>query len=93
MWFGPGWGIVAGLLTVAFWILVFVVIASVLRGMSGGRGGGTAASPALRTLEERYARGEITREEFLERRAVLTGASGRGQEAPPPPAEQSPPPR
>jgi uncharacterized membrane protein len=27
--------------------------------------------PALRMLEERYARGEITREEFLERRRVL----------------------
>jgi hypothetical protein len=25
----------------------------------------------VRLLEERYARGEITREEFLERRAVL----------------------
>jgi uncharacterized membrane protein len=28
----------------------------------------------VRLLEERYARGEITREEFLERRAVLDPA-------------------
>jgi hypothetical protein len=32
-----------------------------------------AGGPAVRLLEERYARGEITREEFLERRAVLDG--------------------
>jgi uncharacterized membrane protein len=31
--------------------------------------------PALRLLEERYARGETTREDFLERRAVLRGVS------------------
>jgi putative membrane protein len=30
--------------------------------------------PALRLLEERYARGEISREEFLERRRVLLEA-------------------
>ena len=30
--------------------------------------------PALRLLEERYARGEISREEFMERRRVLLEA-------------------
>jgi Short C-terminal domain len=29
----------------------------------------------VRLLEERYARGEISREEFLERRTVLGGSS------------------
>ena len=32
-------------------------------------------SSALHLLEERYARGEVSREEFLERRAVLLGTS------------------
>jgi len=31
--------------------------------------------PAVRLLEERYARGEIGREDFIERRAVLGGKS------------------
>jgi putative membrane protein len=64
-----GWG----LLGVAFWILLILAIVLLVRGTrtSAGASGG----PAVRVLEERYARGEITREEFLERRAVLDGTS------------------
>ncbi|MGH2725264.1 MAG: SHOCT domain-containing protein [Actinomycetota bacterium] len=74
-WFGPGWGVVAGLLSVAFWVLVVVIIASFVR--SRPVGGGGRSPSALRVLEERYARGEISRKEFAERRQVLLG------EAPP----------
>jgi uncharacterized membrane protein len=34
-----------------------------------------SAGGGLRVLEERYARGAITREDFLERRAVLGGST------------------
>jgi putative membrane protein len=62
-----GWG----LMGVLFWILLIALIVLLLRGTrtSAGAAGGSA----VRVLEERYARGEITREEFLERRAVLGG--------------------
>jgi uncharacterized membrane protein len=61
--------IVWGLTGAAFWILPIALIALVVR-----RARTTARAsrgPAVRLLEKSYARGEITREEFLERRAVL----------------------
>ena len=70
-WGGPGWGLIGLLLMVAFWILVVTVIIALVR----RRGPGPTSGPgtALRVLEERYAQGEVDREEFLERRATLTG--------------------
>ena len=61
------------LLVLAFWIVVIVLVVRLVR-----RGAAHAPPPqssALTVLEERYARGEITREEFAERRAVLRGES------------------
>jgi Short C-terminal domain len=49
--------------------LLIALIVLVVRGMRTTAR--DTAAPALRVLEERYALGEITREEFLERRAVL----------------------
>jgi putative membrane protein len=66
---GGGFAIAWGLMGVAFWVLLILLIVLLVRGM---RTGATAAGgSAVQILEERYARGEITREEFVERRAVL----------------------
>ena len=68
-----GLAIVWGFMGIAFWILLIALIVLLVRGTrpaardSGG--------PTVRLLEERYARGEITREDFLERRTVLSGSS------------------
>ena len=57
----------------AFWIVLIALIVLLVRGT---RTTSTASEgPAVQVLEERYARGEITREDFLERRAVLGGRS------------------
>jgi putative membrane protein len=49
-----------------------ILIAVLLIGSGRGSSRGSEARSALSILEERYARGEIAREEFLERREVLT---------------------
>jgi putative membrane protein len=65
----PVWGFMG----LAFWILLIGLIVLMTRGMPTTAR--DSRGPAVRLLEERYARGEITREEFLERRAVLDGTS------------------
>jgi putative membrane protein len=85
-WGGPGWGILGFLLMVAFWTLVVIIVVGLVRGRGPGGAPGVGTG-ALRILEERYARGEMSREEFLERRAVLTGRPAEPGE----PTEPNPP--
>jgi putative membrane protein len=80
-----GWGVLVWLASAAFWILVIAGIVVLLRSTTG-RGG---ADASLRILEERYARGEVSRDEFLERRSVLTKAPP-AEATPPPPADEPP---
>lgn len=78
MWWDSGWGIVWGLVMAAFWIAVIAAIVVGLRAVAR-RPDGAGGLSALQVLEERYARGEITRDEFQERRAVLTDGGSRPQ--------------
>jgi putative membrane protein len=61
-------------LGIIFWFLILaLIVAGVLwfvRSMPQGRGGGR--SPGLDALEERYAKGEISREEYLQKKRDLT---------------------
>ena len=67
---GGGLAVVWGLMGVAFWIVLIALLVLLVGGMrTTARASG---GPAVRLLEERYARGEITREEFVERRALLS---------------------
>jgi putative membrane protein len=81
-----GWGglpLVPGLTGIGFfWVVLIVLIVLLVR--SRRTAASDSGAPAVRLLEERYARGEITREDFLERRAVLGG---------PPPAHPGDPSR
>jgi len=72
-----GLAIFGGLLGLAFWILLIALIVTLVRGM--GTGARAPSGVGVRLLEERYARGEITREEFIERRGVLGGGSTGSQ--------------
>jgi putative membrane protein len=69
-WPGPFeiiFGIAGFLFWVGFWVLIAILIVNLFRR------GGVRSSSALGVLEERYARGEISRDEFFERKAVLEG--------------------
>jgi uncharacterized membrane protein len=68
-----GVAIAWGFMGLAFWILLGALIVLLVRGTRTPAR--NSAGGAVRVLEERYARGEITREDFLERRAVLTGST------------------
>jgi putative membrane protein len=82
-WWGSGWGWVGGLFFGLFWIAVIVVAVLLLRHEMPHLERRFGASPALRVLEERYARGEIPREEFLDRRRVLLQPVGPPSYPPP----------
>ncbi len=67
-----GWGWIAGVAGILVLALLVVLLVSLIRGTSG-RGGPQPlpSSRALDLLDERFARGEIDREEYLSRKSEL----------------------
>ena len=80
MGYGMGWGL-GWLGMILFWLVPLVLVLVGVRFLmaDGGRRGDGAASDAppssraLATLQERYAKGEINREEFLQKRDDILG--------------------
>ena len=75
-----GWGWGMGLFHSLFWLVILglivwaVVVFVRSNTASTGEGAGPSrSSPGLAILEERYARGEIDREEYLQKKRDLTG--------------------
>ncbi|HEY7609199.1 MAG TPA: SHOCT domain-containing protein [Alphaproteobacteria bacterium] len=79
MGWGWGWGgMVFGTLTMFVFLAGVVVLAVLLvRWLGGGAGHGhdpfSARRTALEILQERFAKGEIDKQEYEERRRVLKG--------------------
>jgi putative membrane protein len=72
---GMGWMFLHGI----FWLAVLVgiialIVTFVRRGDPGRNGPDDRRGSALAILEERYARGEIQRDEYLEKRRDLESA-------------------
>ena len=77
MWFGPfgglfhaWWGMASGLFWIAVLVLAWIAIARGSR-YSGGSPPFWRSSPALDILEQRYARGEIGRDEYMQKKRDL----------------------
>lgn len=84
-WMDHGWGMGGGgwaWFVVPLLLVVIVLLVAMLARGSGGRtrtppSGGTGQTRAREILDERYARGELTDEEYRERRRHLEGGSDR----------------
>ena len=80
---GPGFGLFGGLFMLIFWVLIIWLIVALVRGASGHGGkhcwGGMCGGEhedmkkdtAMEVLRERFAKGEISKEEFEEKSAIL----------------------
>lgn len=77
-WGGGGHGMIFGpIFMILVFVVVIVLVVLLVRWLSGSRGGwhgphhAQSGNKSLDILKERYARGEIDKEEFEERRSVL----------------------
>ena len=68
-----GWGAGHMIFLLIFWIAVIFGVVFVIQNLSGTDRSTSRASRALDVLSERYAKGEIDREEYLRRRQDIRG--------------------
>lgn len=71
-WMWGAWGIGMMLMMVVFWGLLAVGLIAALRWLRTGSRSDARSDRALEILRERYARGEINREEFEARKRDLS---------------------
>lgn len=84
--YGPGWGMMGGWgyyghgsLHMVFWLVIMVaIIATCVWGMRsmcmpGMRRHAVPPSAGVDVLEQRYARGEINRDEYLQKKQDIAG--------------------
>jgi len=73
MGWGWGWGMLGAVHMVLWWVLIVLGIAVLVKWLFGGTGRGARSGGhgALDILKERYARGEINREEFEQKKRDL----------------------
>lgn len=73
--YGTGWGYMGvwgWFFMVVFWVLIIIGIVALVRGASGnGERHHRGENSALDILKERYAKGEMTRKEFEEKKKDL----------------------
>lgn len=79
MWYwheGMGWWMVfGGIWMIVFWVLIIALIVWVVRRLAGGSGSGSGAPQKRDPLDiakERYAKGEISKQEFEQIRKALS---------------------
>lgn len=63
--YGWGWGMGFGwVFMIAFWIIVIAVIVFIVKAVTGGQRKNEGDESALDIIKKRYAKGEISKEDF-----------------------------
>lgn len=75
---GAGWWIAMALMMVVFWALVIVGLVWLVRSLAPGHHGIHGRDP-VEVLDHRLASGEISVEEYRERRELLGEGGGSGE--------------
>lgn len=79
MYWGSGGETWAVAWMILFWVVILGAVYMIVRAASGTGRGGTSARDARDILSERFARGEISEEEFRDRLRVLDEKVGAGK--------------
>lgn len=71
-WGDYGWGMGFGwIVMLVFWVIVVAGLIFIVKGLVSGTGQTGKSETALDILKKRYARGEITHEEYVKARDEL----------------------
>lgn len=72
--YGMGWGIFGALHMLLWWVLIILGIIVLVKWLFSGTGGSALGreNRALEILKERYARGEIGKDEFEQKKRDLS---------------------
>lgn len=69
--FGYGFGFWGWIFMLLWWVLIIVVIIALIKWLANQFNGGTSEKTPMNILKERYARGEIDKKEFEEKKKEL----------------------